>query len=256
MTILAPTRAPLPSCLRATRIAPGSQRSLGGCDSSCNRTRAVLPRRPRSRRLGRRAASLASHIGALVRAVLPHERSTTLTKPWMALLDLADARTRRDVLIEAVRDAIARASAGGPVGLVCDACVALGERGIRLDAETSRPVIAALAHMRRPRGAGRRGASPTNRLRGRRTDRRRRRRRRDRRFRMGREHERQRCRRPALSSPRQRFAPSSESGPPRRSPRWPTRQVKICRGARPCHRNMRAASLASFGLAARRRLPP
>jgi len=94
------------------------------------------------------SGELAPHIGALVRAVLPHERSAPLTKPWMALLDLADARTRRDLLIEAVSDAIARASSGESVGLACDACVALGERGIRLDTETARPVIAALARMR------------------------------------------------------------------------------------------------------------
>jgi hypothetical protein len=91
---------------------------------------------------------LASHIGALVRAVVPHERAAPLTKPWMALLDLADAKTRRDLLIEAVSDAIARASSGESIGAVCDACVALGERGLRLDVETSRPVIAALARMR------------------------------------------------------------------------------------------------------------
>jgi hypothetical protein len=94
------------------------------------------------------SGELSSHIGALVRAVLSHERSAPLTKAWMALLDLADTRTRRDLLIEAVSDAIARASSGESIGAVCDACVALGERGIRLDAETSRPVIAALARMR------------------------------------------------------------------------------------------------------------
>ena len=91
---------------------------------------------------------LAPHIGALVRAGLPAERSTLLTKPWMTLLDLADARTRRDLLIEALGDAIAHASAGGPIGLVCDACVAIGERGIRLDVESARPIVAAIVRMR------------------------------------------------------------------------------------------------------------
>jgi hypothetical protein len=94
------------------------------------------------------AAEMASHIGALARTAIPRERATLLTKSWLALLDLADARTRRDLLVEALADAIARASAGGSVGLVCDACAALGERGVRLDDETSRPVVAALARMR------------------------------------------------------------------------------------------------------------
>ena len=93
-------------------------------------------------------SELTPHIGALARAVVPRERSTLLTKPWLALLDLADARTRRDLLTEALSDAIARASDGGSVGAVCDACAALGERGIRLDAESSRPVVAGLAQMR------------------------------------------------------------------------------------------------------------
>jgi len=91
---------------------------------------------------------LAPHIGALARAVIPRERSALLTTPWMALLDLTDARTRRELLIEALADAIARASSGGSVGLVCDACAALGQRGLRLDEETSKPVVAALAKMR------------------------------------------------------------------------------------------------------------
>jgi hypothetical protein len=94
------------------------------------------------------AGEMASHIGALARTAIPRERATLLTKSWLALLDLADARTRRDLLVEALADAIARASAGGSVGLVCDACAALGERGVRLDDETSRPVVAALARMR------------------------------------------------------------------------------------------------------------
>jgi len=71
-----------------------------------------------------------------------------LSKPWTELLDLADARTRRDLLIEALGDAIARASDGGAVGPVCDACAAVGERGIRLDEEIGRPIIAALTRMR------------------------------------------------------------------------------------------------------------
>jgi hypothetical protein len=91
---------------------------------------------------------LAPHLGALVRSALPAERSSLLQKPWMMLLDLADARTRRDLLVEALGDAIAHASAGGPIGLVCDACVALGERGIRLDAESARPIVAAIVRMR------------------------------------------------------------------------------------------------------------
>ena len=94
------------------------------------------------------AGDLAPHIGALVRASLPPERSALLQKSWMTLLDLADARTRRDLLVEALGDAIAHASAGGPIGLVCDACVALGERGIRLDGETARPIVAAIVRMR------------------------------------------------------------------------------------------------------------
>ena len=94
------------------------------------------------------AAELAPHIGALARAVLPRERSTLLSKSWLALLDLADARTRRDLLIEALGDAIVHATSGGSIGLVCDACAAIGERGLRLDEESSRPVVAALARMR------------------------------------------------------------------------------------------------------------
>ena len=94
------------------------------------------------------ASELAPHIGALARAVVPRERSSLLSKPWTELLDLADARTRRDLLIEALGDAIARASDGGAVGLVCDACAAVGERGIRLDEEIGKPIIAALTRMR------------------------------------------------------------------------------------------------------------
>jgi hypothetical protein len=94
------------------------------------------------------SGDLGTHIGALVRASLPPERSSLLQKSWMTLLDLADARTRRDLLIEALGDAIAHASAGGPIGLVCDACVALGERGIRLERESVRPVVAAIVRMR------------------------------------------------------------------------------------------------------------
>jgi len=94
------------------------------------------------------AGELAPHIGALARTVLPRERSTLLTKSWLAFLDLADTRTRRDLLVEALEDAIGHASAGGSIGLVCDACAALGERGVRLGEETGRPVVAALARMR------------------------------------------------------------------------------------------------------------
>jgi len=93
-------------------------------------------------------SELAPHIGALARAVIPRERSMLLAKSWIALLDLADARTRRDLLIEALSDAIARASDGGSVGAVCDACAALGERGVRLDEESARPIVAGLARMR------------------------------------------------------------------------------------------------------------
>jgi len=96
------------------------------------------------------SGDLGPHIGALVRASLPPERSSLLQRPWMTLLDLADARTRRDLLVEALGDAIAHASAGGggPIGLVCDACVALGQRGIRLGGETARPIVAAIVRMR------------------------------------------------------------------------------------------------------------
>ncbi len=91
---------------------------------------------------------IAPHIGALVRAALPPERSSLLQKHWTTLLDLADACTRRDLLVEALGDAIAHASADGPVGVIADACVALGERGIRLDGETGRPIVAAIVRMR------------------------------------------------------------------------------------------------------------
>ena len=94
------------------------------------------------------AGEMAPHIGALARTALPRERSMLLAKSWLSLLDLADARTRRDLMVEALGDAIARASAGGSIGIVCDACVALGERGIRLDEDTSRPIVSALARMR------------------------------------------------------------------------------------------------------------
>ena len=93
-------------------------------------------------------SELAPHIGALARSVIPRERSMLLAKSWIALLDLADARTRRELLIEALSDAIARASDGGSVGAVCDACAALGERGVRLDEESARPIVAGLARMR------------------------------------------------------------------------------------------------------------
>jgi hypothetical protein len=94
------------------------------------------------------SGDLAPQIGALVRASLPPERSALIAKPWLSLLDLADARTRRDILIDALADAIAHASTGGSIGPVCDACIALGERGVRLDGETARPVTMALAQMR------------------------------------------------------------------------------------------------------------
>lgn len=94
------------------------------------------------------AGELAPHIGALARAALPRERAALFTKSWLLLLDLADARTRRDLLVEALGDAIGHAASGGPIGVVCDACAAIGERGLRLDEGSSRPVVAALARMR------------------------------------------------------------------------------------------------------------
>lgn len=93
------------------------------------------------------SGELATHIGALVRTSLREHKASLLSPDWLALLDLSDARTRRDLLIEALADAITHAGSGGAVGAVSDACVALGERGLRLDAEAAAPVVAALARL-------------------------------------------------------------------------------------------------------------